>query len=98
MQVGSLVVLVKNDQRLLNLREIGNTIPAKDVVYTVRDVETVIVHNEAVLCIRLEEIINKPQKFRQGIGECVFPAELFAEIQPPQKINISELLEEPAAV
>jgi len=68
MKVGDIVVLIKHDKSLDNLRDWGNQIPVRDVYYTVRDVVMFDKH----INIRLEEIINVPQQYDNIFTECIF--------------------------
>jgi hypothetical protein len=55
----------------------GETIPVFGRVYTIREVLILL----GVPCIRLREIVNKPQLYCIGEMECAFPAESFTPVR-----------------
>ena len=92
MQVGSLVELIDD-----NWNYSDRIVPVKEVIYTVRELP------EDRIGILLEEIINKKEYCRfpsgkAGYGEPGFIIKRFRELQPPMKISIDELIQEPLTV
>lgn len=87
MKVGSLVECVGISQGMLRLAGQGNTIPAVNRFYTVRE----IVAEDAIL---LEEIVNKKLAYSNGFLECAFEIKFFREIEllPPLEEEIKECL------
>lgn len=80
MKIGSLVELV--DDTNWRIIHIDDIYPIKGVNYTVRSVEAF--PNGAGLL--LEEIVNTPKLFAQGIVELHFKAVRFRELLPPMDI------------
>jgi hypothetical protein len=89
MDRSSLLICVHpEDYRLKNLQEMGNITPNGLDYYTIRD----IVEQTGGLCIRLNEILNKPQYYSgEGLTECCFRIELFQEVNV--NVNFESLLE-----
>lgn len=88
MKIGSLVECI-NDNWKRNDDDMHISFPIKGNLYTVRDI---IDWGKGGIGIRLEEIINSPDIYVEGVSECTFNIRLFKELQPP--IDISELIEE----
>lgn len=88
MKVGSLVECI-NDNWVRYEDDKHISFPAKGSIYTVRDIT---VWGKCGVGIRLEEIINPPDLYVEGVGECTFDIKKFRELQSP--IDISELIEE----
>jgi len=63
--------------------------PKKDEIYTIRGFEIV----NGRQCILLEEIINKPYHFIQGVCEAVFGLEFFRSIDYTYGEQVCEELE-----
>lgn len=87
MQTGSLVECIKDLQKYAPY---GESTPIMGNIYTVRE----IVEIQDDVGIRLEEIVNLPQIYREGFNECAFHIEDFRELQPPMDIEIDKLIEE----
>lgn len=95
MKVGDIVVLIKHDKSLDNLRDFGNKIPVKDVYYTVRDA----IMFDNYINIRLEEIINTPKQYGNNIFmECIFKGYLFSVVDTIDSDIVEELVEESCCV
>lgn len=86
MKIGSIVELV--DDSNWRIAHIDDIYPIKGVNYTVRGVEAF--PNGAGLL--LEEIVNTPKLFAQGLVELHFAAKRFRELLPP--IDILAKIEE----
>lgn len=86
MKIGSIVELVDNSN--WKVVHIDDIYPVKGVNYTVRGVEAF--PNGAGLL--LEEIVNTPKLFAQGLVELHFAAKRFRELLPP--IDILAKIEE----
>jgi hypothetical protein len=78
--VGDLVVCIRAFRKTKNLRE---KYPVVGQVYTIRDIE---LPDDAECGLRLEEIINPPYDYRQGLVECWFDSQNF---RPVRKTDIS---------
>jgi hypothetical protein len=88
MKVGSLVECIKS----FTAKETnGENVPILGNIYTVRDITKI----GGNVGLRLEEIINYPQLYKEGVFECAFFIERFREIQPPLDIDIESLIETP---
>lgn len=91
MQVGSLVVCTMNF--ILRPDDLPETVcPEKDIQYVVRSLDSD--GKQEGIC--LQEIVNKPQLYANGVfSEIHFWTGGFREIQPPMSIDIESLIQHP---
>lgn len=84
MQVGSLVECINGtlDETRIDKNEI---FPKESDIYTVRAV----FQSKDGTFLHLDEIVNKPQQYKDEYGECRFNVEMFKVIQSP--MNLSEI-------
>lgn len=86
-KVGQKVVCVSCN--FYSLGELGEVLPEKGEIYTVRSTEIF----KGRQCITLEEIMNQPRKYLQGMVECVFGADNFRPVDHEFGRAVCESLE-----
>lgn len=90
MQVGSLVECIKPFFPGKYTR-MGNVLPVKGKIYTVRGIQ----NYGSKVGIVLEEIVNPRLQYRDTVGEVHFPSERFRELtECPECIEIEEIIKE----
>lgn len=94
MQVGSLVECIHDfEKEPYYWSNYNINYPVKNSIYTIREV--VIrrdKRNDISHGLLLEEIVNAPQLYTDGMVENAFHVDAFREIQPPMDIDIQQLL------
>lgn len=85
MKIGSLVELIDNNG--LFAPYIGDKLPVKNKIYTVRDIQD----DDALV---LEEIVNPIHQYSNGYHELYFLIKRFCELMPPMAISIEEIRHE----
>lgn len=86
MERGCLVILV--DDRNFFAPYVGDTIPVRDTIYTIRDI-----HWDGGAIV-LEEIINAKRQYSNGVHELYFVSYRFAKLDTPISISIEEMQHE----